>query len=162
MNEEKLLKLIKDNSRLSHEDIATLLGVTKEEVSTTIKKLEKENVIKGYKTLINWEKTNVGVATAVIEVKVTPQPDTGFDEIAKRISRLEEVESVSLMAGGFDLMLVVNAPTMQEVAMFVSKRLAPIGGVLSTATHFVLTKYKDSDTVFTEENSDERERELFV
>lgn len=158
INTEKLLRLIQDNSNLSHAQIAVMLNVEEQDISSAIKKLESDGVIKGYKTLINWEKCSVPTATALIEVRVTPQKDTGFDEIAKRIMEFPEVESVYLMSGGYDLAVTVSAATMSEVAMFVSKRLAPIGGILSTATHFILTKYKDNSTVMISEFEEIDER----
>ncbi|MEG1427824.1 MAG: Lrp/AsnC family transcriptional regulator, partial [Oscillospiraceae bacterium] len=138
-NTERLLKLLQGDAKLNAAQIATMLGEPVGEVEKEIEKLEKDGIIMGYRTIINWEKTDARIASALIEVRVTPQRDTGFDEIAKRIMEFPEVESVYLMSGGYDLSVKVNAPTMSEVAMFVSKRLAPIGGILSTATHFVLT-----------------------
>lgn len=158
INTEKLLKLLQDNATLTHAQIAVMLATDEAEVSFTIHELEKKGVIKGYKTLINWERSSIPFATALIEVRVTPQKDTGFDDIAKRIMSFPEVESVCLMSGGYDLAVTVTAPTMSEVAMFVSKRLAPIGGILSTATHFVLTKYKDQNTVMVSEFEEIDER----
>lgn len=145
---EKLLNLLQEDATYTAAQIATMLGTEQDEVQKAIKRLEKNKVIMGYRAVINWEKTDAKVASALIEVRVTPQRDTGFDEIAKRIMAFPEVESVYLMSGGYDLAVKVNAPTMSEVAMFVSKRLAPIGGILSTATHFVLTHYKEGNTVF--------------
>lgn len=147
-NRERVLKLLEADAKLSAEQIATMLGENAADVKKAIAAFEKEGVIAGYRTLINWERAQTPQATALIEVKVTPRRDTGYDEIAKAIMALPEVESVYLMSGGYDLAVQVNAPTMNEVAMFVSKRLAPIGGILSTATHFVLTRYKDGSTVF--------------
>ncbi|MFI3326538.1 MAG: Lrp/AsnC family transcriptional regulator [Clostridia bacterium] len=162
INNEKLLKLLQDNARLSDDEIATMLDTDEKEVKQAIRALEKSGAIKSYRTVIDWNKTDIGYACAVIEVRVTPQRDTGFDEIAKRIMMLPEVESVYLMSGGYDLSIVVNAPTMSEVAMFVQKRLAPIGGILSTATHFVLTKYKDANTVFSSELDEIDERGSYL
>ena len=119
-----------------------------------IARYEREGVINGYHALINWERTETQKATALIELRVSPQKDTGFDEIAGRVMNFPEVESVYLMSGGYDLAVTVAGRTMQDIAMFVSKRLATIDGVLSTATHFVLTKYKDGGVIF---NSDYEE-----
>lgn len=148
LNLERLLTLLEQDGKLSDAQLATMLDSTAEEIRKTIKRLEKDGIIKGYRTTVNWQNSDIPSASALIEVKVTPQRDTGYDEIAKRIMEFPEVESVYLMSGGYDLAVVVKAPTMNEVAMFVSRRLAPIGGILSTATHFVLTRYKDQGTVF--------------
>lgn len=163
INTEQLLKLMEDNANLTHAQIAVMLGADEKEVSKAIEKLEKNGTIKAYKTQINWERISHPMATALIEVRVTPQKDTGFDEIAKTIMALPEVDSVYLMSGGYDLAVIVTAPTMSQVAMFVSRRLAPIGGILSTATHFILTKYKDQGTVMMSdfEQIDERGSQFY-
>lgn len=147
-NKERILKLLQEDAKLSAEQISVMLNESEEDVAKAIKDFEKAGIIKGYRALINWERTDARIASALIELKVTPQRNTGFDEIANRVVGFPEVESVYLMSGGFDLAVLVNAPTMSDVAMFVAKRLAPIGGILSTATHFVLTRYKDGGTVF--------------
>lgn len=114
-------------------------------------------MIRGYHALINWEKADANRASALIELRVTPKPDKGFDEIADKIMQFEEVESVYLMSGGFDLAVRVNARSMQDIALFVAKRLAPLDSVLSTATHFILTRYKDGGVVLDpEDERDER------
>lgn len=151
---EQLLELLQDEAKLSAGQLAVMLGEKEEDVAKAIESYEKEGVIKGYHALVNWERTENQRATALIELRVTPQKDTGFDEIAGRVMNFPEVESVYLMSGGYDLAVTVTGKTMSDIAMFVSKRLAPIGGVLSTATHFVLTKYKDGGVVF---NSDYEE-----
>ena len=151
---ERLLEFLRDDATLSPAQLATMLDKSEEEVVKAIRQYEKDGVIKGYHTLINWERTDTPHALALIELKVTPQKDTGFDEIAGRIMNFPEVESVYLMSGGYDLAVNVRGKTMSDIAMFVAKRLAPIDGVLSTATHFVLTKYKDGGVVF---NSDYEE-----
>ena len=134
-----------------------LLGKTAEEVRAQIAQYEKDGVIRGYHTLINWEKADANRASALIELRVTPKPDKGFDEIADKIMQFEEVESVYLMSGGFDLAVRVNARSMQDIALFVAKRLAPLDSVLSTATHFILTRYKDGGVVLDpEDERDER------
>ena len=155
---EKLLNILSENAQLTNEQLAVMIGSDVDFVKNTKKEFEKEGIIKGYNTLINWEKFGKQTASAIIELKVTPQRNTGFDEIAARIMEFPEVEFVYLMSGGFDLAVMVNAATMADVAMFVAKRLAPIGGILSTATHFVLTRYKDGGKVFVndEEEIDER------
>ena len=157
-NNEKILSLIQEDATLTPAQIAVMLNRTEEDIEAVIKNFEKSGVIKGYRGLINWDKTEVQRASALIELKVTPQRNTGFDEIAARIMGFPEVESVYLMSGGFDLAVLVNAKTMSDVAMFVAKRLAPIGGILSTATHFVLTRYKDGGKVFYNEYEEIDER----
>lgn len=151
---EQLLELLQGEAKLTPAQLAVMLGEREEDVVKAIQRYEKEGVIKGYHALINWERTDIHRATALIELRVTPQKDTGFDEIAGRVMNFPEVESVYLMSGGYDLAVTVTGKTMSDIAMFVSRRLAPIGGVLSTATHFVLTKYKDGGVVF---NSDYEE-----
>ena len=151
---EQLLELLQGEAKLTPAQLAVMLGEREEDVVKAIQRYEKEGVIKGYHALINWERTDIHRATALIELRVSPQKDTGFDEIAGRVMNFPEVESVYLMSGGYDLAVTVTGKTMSDIAMFVSRRLAPIGGVLSTATHFVLTKYKDGGVVF---NSDYEE-----
>lgn len=140
---EKILRAIDKNSKISAADLAIMLGTTEEEVATEIKKMEEEAVICGYPTLINWDKVECERVTALIEVKVTPQRGLGFDKIAERIYQFDEVQSVYLMSGGFDLTVILEGKTMREVATFVSEKLAPMEAILSTATHFVLKKYKE-------------------
>ncbi len=151
---EQLLELLQDEAKLTPAQLAAMLGEKEEDVARAIRRYEKDGVVKGYHALINWEKTDAHRATALIELRVTPRKDTGFDEIAGRVMNFPEVESVYLMSGGYDLAVTVTGKTMSDIAMFVAKRLAPIEGVLSTATHFVLTKYKDGGVVF---NSDYEE-----
>ncbi len=155
---ERILEILEKNAKLTNSQISAMLGVDEDEVTKTIAKLEKDGVIKGYKAIINWEAISTKRASALIEVKVTPQMDTGFDETAKRLMEYDEVESVYLMSGGYDLALIVNAETMSDVAMFVSKRLACIKGVLSMATHFILTRYKDENLIFSTNLEDKDER----
>ena len=151
---ERLLKLLEEEADLAPAQLAVMLGEKEEDVVKAIRAYEREGIIKGYHALINWERTPFQRAMAHIELKVTPQKDTGFDEIARRVVNFPEVESVSLMSGGYDLAVTVTGETMSDIAMFVAKRLAPLDGVLSTATHFVLTKYKDGGVIF---NSDDEE-----
>lgn len=155
---DQLLELLQDEARLSTAQLAVMLNETEEDVAAAMKAYEKAGVIKGYKTLINWEKTDVKKATALIELRVTPKKDTGFDEIATRVYSFPEVTSVYLMSGGYDLAVIVTARSMSDIALFVSRRLATIDGVLSTATHFVLTKYKDGGITFKEEDEEIDER----
>ena len=157
---EKLLKILKDNARLSNKELSILLDRDEELVDKQIKELEKNGVIKGYKALINEQKINAGVS-ALIELKVTPKKEFGFQDIADRVMLLPEVESVYLMAGDYDLAVFVRAETMQDVAMFVAKRLSPLESVISTSTHFVLQKYKQ-DGVILDETKDEDIRSQMV
>ena len=153
---EKILAIMEKNSKVSVEDLAVLLGDTEDNVSRAIYEMEQDKIICGYHTLINWNKVNNEKVIAMIEVRVTPQRGQGFDRIAERIYNFSEVNSVYLISGGFDLMVMLEGKTLQEVAMFVSDKLSPLDSVLSTATHFVLKKYKDHGTVLVEEVQDER------
>ncbi len=154
---EEILEILEKDSRYSIEDIATMTGKSVEEVEAAIKKYEKENVILGYTTLINWENTSKDNVTALIEVKITPQRGEGFDKVAERIYKFSEVKACYLMSGGFDLTVIVEGKTMKDVAFFVSQKLAVQEGVLSTGTHFILKKYKDKGTIFESEPRDDRE-----
>ncbi len=153
---EKILAAIDKNSKLSPKDLAAMFGSSEEEVVKAIKELENDTIICGYPTLINWDKTQSEKVTALIEVKVTPQRGQGFDKIAERIYKFDEVESVYLMSGGFDLTVIIEGKSMREVANFVSDKLAPMEAVLSTATHFVLKKYKEHGLPLVHESKDER------
>lgn len=143
VNKERVLHLLEKNATITSAQLAVMLDEEIEEIERIIADYENKGIINGYKALVNWEKTEAKQATALIEIKVTPQLNTGFDDVARRIMEFPEVESVYLMSGGFDLAVMVRAKTMSDIAMFVAKRLAPIGGILSTSTHFVLTRYKD-------------------
>ena len=154
--ESELLELLREDCRLPVEKLAIMTGSTPEEVTETIRRLEEERVILRYAPTINWDKTDRERVEAMIEVRVTPQRDMGFDAVAKRIYRFEEVKSVYLMSGGYDLSVRVNGRSFQEIAAFVAKRLAPLDSVISTATHFVLRRYKESNVMFLGENQDER------
>lgn len=153
---EKILKAIDKNSKLTAKELAVMLGAEEAEVAAAIKELENESIICGYPTLINWDKTESEKVTALIEVKVTPQRGQGFDRIAERIYKFDEVESVYLMSGGFDLTVIITGMSMRAVANFVSSKLAPMEAVLSTATHFVLKKYKEHGMPLVNEIEDER------
>ncbi len=158
---DEILEILEKNSKATAGEIAVMLGKTEEEVAEAIRKYEAENVIVGYSTLINWDKTEREKVTALIEVKVTPQRGLGFDKIADRIYKYPEVTACYLMSGGFDLTVIIEGKTMKEVALFVSEKLAPLESVLSTATHFVLKKYKDKGTIFEEKPVDRREQ-IFI
>ena len=154
---EKILTYIEKNSRVSLKDLAILLGTDEVTVANEIAQMEKEHIICGYHTLIDWDKTTEEKVTALIEVKVTPQRGQGFDKIAERIYRYDEVESVYLMSGGFDLTVIIEGKSMREVANFVAQKLAPMEAVLSTGTHFVLKKYKEHGLpLVSEGDGDER------
>lgn len=140
---EKLLNVIAKNSRISVEELGIILGLSKEEIECEIKKMEEEGIICGYLTLINWENVDCEKVTALIEVKVTPQRGQGFEKIAERIYKFDEVETVYLMSGGFDLTVMIVGRNMQEISNFVWNKLAPLESVTSTATYFVLKKYKE-------------------
>lgn len=153
----KLLKLLEDNAELTPEQLADMCGMTADEVREEIRQCEKDGVILGYKTLVDWDKTDREYVSALIELKVAPQRDRGFDRIAEKIYNYPEVKSVHLMSGGYDLMLVIEGKTMKEVAYFVSYKLAPMEDIVSTATHFVLKKYKDKGVIYGTSEVDERE-----
>jgi DNA-binding Lrp family transcriptional regulator len=153
---DELLKLLKSNALESPENMARMLGVSTEEISARIAEYEKRGVIRGYQAILNEDKLDLDKVTAVIEVKVTPQREGGFDTIAQRISRFPEVSSAYLMSGTYDLLLFVEGRTLREVASFVSERLSPLEGVLSTSTHFMLKTYKRFGVLMQQEISDER------
>ena len=153
---EKILAVIEKNSRIDLKDLAALLGEDEAAVAKEIEEMEKENIICGYHTMINCDNTDEEKVVALIEVKVTPQRGMGFDTIAERIYQYSEVTSVYLMSGAYDFMVIVEGKTMQEVARFVSEKLGPMNSVLSTATHFVMKKYKEHGTVMCEKPEDER------
>ena len=151
-----LLSLINENPRLTNAQLAVMLGKTEEEVEKEIADYQQKGIIKGYKALINWEKVDHHKTTALIELKVQPKKESGFDEIAKKIMQFSKVESVYLMSGGFDLAVMVHGDSIQDIAMFVAKRLSPLDSVLSTATHFILTRYKEGDVILTSPKEEDR------
>lgn len=154
---DRLLTLLDENARLSTAQLAVMLNKAESEVAEEIAAYEKAGVIRGYKALINWEKVDENKASALIELRVSPKRDRGFDEIANRIMQFDEVESVYLMSGGYDLAVKVHGRSMQEIAMFVMRRLSTLDSVLSTATHFILTRYKDGGVILNpDEEKDER------
>ncbi|MDD3368698.1 MAG: Lrp/AsnC family transcriptional regulator [Lachnospiraceae bacterium] len=155
---EELLTIIEKNSRIDLKELAVILGVEEIDVVNELAALEAEGIICGYHTLIDWEKTSIEKVTALIEVRVTPQRGQGFDNIAERIYKYPEVNSVYLISGGFDLMVTLEGRSLKEVSKFVSDKLSTLDTVLSTATHFILKKYKDHGTVLTKKYEDEREK----
>lgn len=152
----ELLEVLEKNSRTEIKDLAVMLDENEADIAAQMTQLEKDKVIFGYHTMINWDKVMVDRVTALIEVRVTPQRGDGFDNIAQRIYQFDEVSAVYLMSGAFDLTVIVEGRTMKEVALFVAQRLAPIDQVLSTSTHFVLKRYKDHGVVLEEDEKDER------
>ena len=157
---DEILEILEKNGRHTPGEIATMLGKSEAEVKSAIADYEAKHIITGYPALINWDKTDQERVTALIEVKVTPQRDRGFDKVAERIYSYPEVKACYLMSGGFDLTVVIEGRGMKEVALFVAEKLAPIEEVTSTATHFVLRKYKDKGFVFGGQPGDDREHVL--
>ena len=154
---EELLTIIEKNSRINLKELAVILGVGEVDVVQELADMEAEGIICGYHTLINWEKTSREKVNALIEVRVTPQKGQGFDSIAESILKYPEVNSVYLMSGGYDLMVIIEGKTLRDVSAFVSEKLSAVDRVLSTATHFILRKYKDHGTILTQKKEDERE-----
>ena len=154
---EELLRIIEKNSRMDLKELAVILGVEEMDVVNELAALEAEGIICGYHTMINWENTDIEKVNALIEVPITPQRGQGFDSLAERIYKYAEVNSVYLISGGYDLLVSLEGKTLKEVSNFVSDKLATLDGVLSTATHFVLKKYKDHGTILTSKYEDERE-----
>ncbi len=153
---KEILELLESDSRLTAEQIAVMCDKEAGDVRTLIEEGEKSGVILGYKTLIDWDKTDREYVSALIEIKIAPQKDRGFDHVAERIYHYPEVQSLYLMSGGFDLAVLIEGRTMKEVAYFVARKLAPLDDVISTATHFVLRKYKDKGVVYGPAVIDER------
>ena len=153
----EILKLLEKDAKLSAEQLATMLDCDVQSVKDEIDAMEKSGVILGYNTVVDWEKTDRETVSAMIDVKLTPQRDRGFDRVAEKIYNYPEVKAVYLMSGSYDLSVLIEGRTMKEVAFFVSQKLAPIEAVISTATHFVLHKYKDTGVLYDTTNADERE-----
>ena len=160
MNQNELrlviLKYLEKNSRVDLSELAVLLGVTQTDIANAMANMEQEKLICGYHTLIDWDKAGVEKVTALIEVRVTPQRDRGFDRIAERIYNYPEVFSVYLISGGYDLLVTLEGKTLKEVSRFVSEKLSTVDEVISTATHFILKKYKDYGTVMGARKESER------
>lgn len=153
---DKLLELVEENPRLTNAEMAVMLGMTENEVEKQIRLYEKTGVIKGYRAILDREKSSAETVTALIEIKVHPKFGHGFDEVAQTIAKFEEVESVYLMSGAYDLCCLVTDKSFQEVAMFVASRLSPLDSVLSTATHFILKRFKDQGVMFSDNLKDDR------
>lgn len=154
---EQILAIIEKNSRISVKELAVILGAEEIDVANELKALEEEGVICGYHTMIDWEKTDIEKVTALIEVRITPQRGQGFDKLAERIYKYPEVNSVYLISGGYDLLVSLEGKSLKQVSSFVSDKLSTLDGVLSTATHFVLKKYKDHGTILGKKYEDTRE-----
>lgn len=154
---EQILAIIEKNSRISVKELAVILGAEEIDVANELKALEEEGIICGYHTMIDWEKTDIEKVTALIEVRITPQRGQGFDKLAERIYKYPEVNSVYLISGGYDLMVSLEGKSLKQVSSFVSDKLSTLDGVLSTATHFVLKKYKDHGTILGKKYEDTRE-----
>lgn len=153
---DNLIKILEENARYTNEQIGVMLNTSADAVAKQIRKLEDEGVIRGYKAIIDREKLSENFVEALIELKVTPKRDFGFDEIAQKISEYPEVEDVNLMSGTYDLSLIITGKTFKDIALFVSQRLAVLDGVVSTATHFVLSRYKEKGVVMQDNSTDER------
>lgn len=153
---EELLDLLEQNHTLSVKQLSTMLNKPEDDIAATIRQLEDEKVIVKYQTIINWEKAGIDVVTAIIEVRITPQREVGFDAIAERIYRFPEVRSLYLMSGAYDLQVIVEGKTLKEVAQFVSTKLATIDGVVSTTSHFMLKKYKEDGVIIEDKEEDRR------
>ena len=153
---EKILTFIEKNSRIDLKELAVVLGVEEAAVMNELEAMEKEKIICGYHTLINWDKAGVEKVSALIEVRVTPQRGMGFDKVAERIYNYPEVNSVYLISGSFDLLVTIEGKSLREVSQFVSEKLSALDSVLSTQTNFILKKYKDHGTIMAAKSKDER------
>lgn len=149
--------LEKNGPKLGNAEIARMIGKTEEEVAAIIAGLEKDHIIVGYKTMINWDQTDTDLVTALIELRITPQRGEGYDKVAERIYKYPEVKSLYLMSGAYDLAVTIEGKSMKDVALFVAQKLAPMETVISTATHFVLKKYKDDGLIFYNDEKDTRQ-----
>ena len=154
---QKILTIIEKNSRIDMRELAVLLGTGEIEVLNAMQEMQEEGIICGYHTMIDWDKTDIEKVTALIEVRVTPQRGKGFDDIAERIYKYPEVNSVYLISGGYDLLVTLEGKSLKEVSSFVSSKLSTLDTVISTATHFILKKYKDHGTIMTRKQEDQRE-----
>ena len=155
---KKLLELLEADCTLTRDQLASMTGMTVEQVNEEIRKKEQEKIILGYQAVVDWDRTDREAVTALIEVNVTPQRGEGFDRVAERIYQYDEVESVYLMSGSYDLTVIISGRTLKEVAQFVGQRLATLEDVTGTATHFILKKYKEKHLIF--QKAEEQEREL--
>ena len=154
---DELLSIIEKNSRIGVNELAVLLGAEEAAVLSELETLEREGIICGYHTLIDWDKTSIEKVTGLIEVRVTPQRGQGFDSVAERIYNYPEVCATYLISGGYDLLVILEEKSLREISNLVTYKLSTLDGVLSTATHFILKKYKDNGTILSKKNEDERE-----
>ena len=157
---DQLLSFLNENARFSNKQLAAMLGTTAEDVEKRIAAYEKQGIIRGYKVLLDHERLEEETVQAIIEVKVSPKRDLGFEDIARRIMSYSEVDTVYLMSGGYDLLVILECKTFKDIALFVQQRLAALDSVLSTATHFVLVRYKEKGVVLCGENTDDRRSAL--
>ena len=155
---EQILAIIEKNSRIDLKELAVILGVEEIDIVNEMAAMEAEGIICGYHTLIDWEKTSIDKVTALIEVRVTPQRGQGFDSIAERVYKYPEVRAVYLISGAYDLLVILDGKNIREISRFVTDKLSTMDYVLSTATHFILKKYKDHGTILTKKYEDEREK----
>ena len=153
---DKLLQILNSDARLSNGVIATMLGITEKEVADQIAGYEAQGLIRGYRPLLDYDKMGEPFVEAIIELKVTPKRDFGFEEIAKKVASFPDVEDVYLMSGGYDLFVRITGKNFKDIALFVAQRLAILEGVVSTATHFILSRYKDNGILMADEKGDER------
>ena len=154
---ENILKLLENDATLTTKELSVMLSKEEGDIKKMIKELEDEGIVLGYRTVIDWDKTDREYVSALIEVKVTPQRDDGFDKIAEKLRNYPEIKALYLMSGGFDFTVIIEGKTMKEVAYFVARKLAPIEYVTATATHFVLKKYKDNGVIYSKPEKDLRE-----
>lgn len=152
----EVLKLLSKNAKYTAEDIAVMLGIAQSEVEQYIEELEKENIIRGYKAVVDWEKIDGTYVSAIVELNVVPKAGLGFEEVAEKVMSYREVEAVYLMSGDYDLNLIVKGKTLKDIAWFVAKELATIDSVTSTATHFVMRRYKEMDVELISGDEDDR------
>ena len=153
----KLLQLLEQDCTLTPQQLASMADMSVEEVKATIRRYEEEKIILGYKAIVDWDRTDREAVTALIEVKVTPQRGEGFDRVAERIYQYDEVESVYLMSGAYDLTVIISGRTLKEVAQFVGERLSTLEDVTGTATHFILHKYKEKHLIFEKQERQPKE-----
>ncbi len=155
---DDILRILdKEQEVVSLAKISRMLGLSEDEVASKLKELEDNHIIAGYKTIVNWDKTDRDVVTALIDLRVTPQRGEGFDKVAEHIYKYPQVRALYLMSGAYDLSVMIEGKTMKEVALFVAQKLAPMESIVSTATHFVLKKYKEEGIIFKDDEKDSRQ-----
>ena len=154
--EKEILEILEENARTSEKEIAKMVGIAEDEVKKIISELESAGIIRKYKVIINYEKAGIETVQALIDIKLSPERNTGYDSVAERISRFPEVKSVRLVSGAYDLSVVVDGSTMREVAYFVAEKIAPLEQVRNTVTHFLLKTYKENGEIYEKEEKAER------